>query len=381
MATRSTRLPPPGVDNDSIEEGDFIQGASVEDISIVENDAEDQLNKIFSESSGGQHTIEFKVKIYRLIPNKAESEWLFDCLPSDFPIDEILRDEYGGGNFDLRIFKSIGGAAKKLYKRLNLRIAPPSPLKRTIQSNPQTDQLAQVVGLLQQNQQQMMAFMREMSRSTVPVSQPSMVDMMTGMAALMTSMTGILPKPVSSQDPEKLFDIFTRGIEVGKEVSAEKGETSMMDIMGEMVKGISTAASTRQSAPAVPSAQPAPMYQQLQAPQPVQPPTGDPAMMEKMILKANLANMVKKAAAGSDPGLYVDFIIDNVSEDKLREWAFNPQVMTEFAAIEPGVMTHAVWFAEVLTGIKDYLTNPDSGADNTGHATELHPGHVGHNDT
>lgn len=381
MATRDKRLSSPGVENDDIDEGDFVQGATVEDISAVVNDAEEQLNHIFSESAGGQHTIEFKVKVYRVIPNKAESEWLFDCLPSDFPIDETLRDEYNGGSFDLRIFKSVGGSAKKLYKRINLRIAAPSTFKRNVQqSNPQTDQLAQVVALLQQSQQQMMGFMREMNKPAPVVPQPSLVEMMTGMATMLSTLNGVIPKP-SSADPEKMFDIFARGIEVGKEAAGNGDEPSMMGVLSEMVKSIGTAARNPQlPAPQVQHNQ---QMQRLQSPAPVQIPTpeSDPAMMEKMILKANLANMCKKAGQGSDPGLYADFVIDNVDEDKLRQWAFNPNIMSEFIVLVPEVAQHPVWFGEVLQCIKDYLTNLPPSDDNGSHVDELHTDNAGHDDT
>ncbi len=381
MANRNPRLPPP----DLTEDGDFIEGMKAEDISAMQNDADIQLDKIFSESAAGQHTIEFKVKVYKVVPNKAESEWLFDCLPSDFPINETLRDDYDGGKFDLRIFRREGGGGWKLHRRLDMSIAPLSQFRRTkqaLQNNPQTDQLAQVVGMLQQNQQQMLAFMREMNKPAVAPPQPSMLEMMTGMATMIGTLNGVIAKPTSA-DPEKMFDIFARGIEVGKEAAGNSDEPSMMGVLSEMVKSIGTAAKQQpviQHQQPVPMLQPAlnaPIYQQ---PQPQQS-ASDPAVMEKMILKANLANMCKKAGQGSDPGLYADFVIDNVDEDKLKQWAFNPAVMQEFIALVPEVAQHPVWFGEVLQCIKDYLTNSPNSDDNGSHVDELPPTDTGHDDT
>lgn len=62
------------------------------------------------------------------------------------------------------------------------------------------------------------------------------------------------------------------------------------------------------------------------------------------MFRVYLDSLVKKAAGGSNPELYAEYILDNAPEDQVRKFLGQPDALEQLAAINPGVAEHRAWF-------------------------------------
>jgi hypothetical protein len=94
-----------------------------------------------------------------------------------------------------------------------------------------------------------------------------------------------------------------------------------------------------------------------------------------MNMQQAVAFLVGKAAAGADPGLYADLVLDNVPEAMLRQvLAGDPVAM--LAKLDPRVTEHAEWFRELGALLTGALRADDVGP---GTDASTHDGQAGGN--
>lgn len=70
--------------------------------------------------------------------------------------------------------------------------------------------------------------------------------------------------------------------------------------------------------------------------------------------------LIGRAAAGADPGLYADLVIDNVPESMLRH-VLAGDVVAQLSQIDPRVAQHAQWFRDLGAMLSEAL-RPDDAA-------------------
>lgn len=104
--------------------GDF------EDVSELQRDLDQELDSILSEFGGDGTIDEYQIRVYRPQPGKGNVSYLFACLPSELPILDKLRDDYGGGDFEVRIIKN-----NRIFRKRRTLIEPPIKKKTEPQTN------------------------------------------------------------------------------------------------------------------------------------------------------------------------------------------------------------------------------------------------------
>jgi len=97
MAAEKARLVAPDAEEVEFSE---IPG-HFDDVSDLEDDIDDQLRSITSEFGGEAGEVEFKLHVKRILKGKGEKAHLFVCLSTELPILDRLRDDYGGGRFEV----------------------------------------------------------------------------------------------------------------------------------------------------------------------------------------------------------------------------------------------------------------------------------------
>jgi hypothetical protein len=106
-------------DESPIFEGNF------EDISDIQDDIDRQMAEIIGEF-GAEEVNTTRIKFYRTIPNQGKMEWLFDITPAELPVMEKLRDEYGGGRYQARLYaKDSNDKIPRLKKSFEILIGEP----------------------------------------------------------------------------------------------------------------------------------------------------------------------------------------------------------------------------------------------------------------
>jgi len=331
-----------------------------DDISDLEEDFDDDLSQIFAEFGSSQDDRSFKIKVYRIIPDKGEMAWLFDCVPSELPISNRLRDEYGGGNFELRVYENSSGRMR-LKKKPRLVIEAP----RKVEQATQTD-LATLLKAMQEQQREMFAQLSDvMQRSSGMVNVPtSPFAMMKEMATAMVSMKEMM----QPQQNGNGFEMLLKGVELAKELNNGGSESSFIDLLRDVVKPMAPfigEAVQQQMQEAKKAPKLTPVLPNASAPPPGMPGAPQPGAaneqgnsdMQSQMISRYLNMLVNKAAAGAEPELYAELVLDNLPEQTIREQLLVPGILDELAKVNPGVNVHRDWFERLQTALQTFLND------------------------
>lgn len=358
--------------HDGFEDAEFIQTQTAEDLSLQQADTDEQINSIFAEVGSDKNDVSFHFQVWRIVKDQPDMNFLFKGSPADLPLMERLRDEYDGGKFHIQIYKN-----KKRFRRLTVSIEAPKKNVAQIVKNDMAE-LVREMGKQQQANFNMLkdTVMQMVGKPSTP--QLSEVDMMASMMKLMESMKGFVSPPVQQGpafDPEKMFDMFLKGMEMGRESGGGGGETGLMDLAKELIKSpllgsLAQAATTTAALPrtAQIGAKPALPRPTPETPSPTvaTAPTGD--IMQPHILKHYLNLLVQKAEKDSDPVLYAEFILDSVPQNIIEKNILREDLIEYASTIDPRVKQHSEWFMELRNHIHAVLTGQGEDGDNVPNA-------------
>lgn len=371
MATKS-------LTHDGFEDGEFIQTQTAEDVSLQQADTDEQINSIFSEVGSDKNDVNFHFQVWRVVKDQADMNFLFKGTPADLPLMERLRDEYDGGKFHIQIYKN-----KKRFRRLTVSIEAPKKNVAQIVKNDMAE-LVREMGKQQQTNFNMLkdTMLQMVGKPSTP--QLSEVDMMTSMMKLMESMKGFVTptaQPTSSFDPEKMFDMFLKGMEMGRE-SNSGGETGLMDIAKELIKSPLLGSLAQAASAPAPRPRIAPVAANPTLPRPpssadaipVSPPsTASPPgdTMQPQVIKHYLNLLVQKAEKDSDPVLYAEFILDSVPQNIIEKNILREDFIEYASSIDPRVKQYSEWFIELRDHIHGVLTGQGEDGDTASNADTI----------
>ena len=80
--------------------------AQSEDISALESDIDDQIDSITQEFGGDSRDTDYKISIYKIEEKQGKFGYCFSVVPSELPIIDRVREEFGAGKYESRIFKN-----------------------------------------------------------------------------------------------------------------------------------------------------------------------------------------------------------------------------------------------------------------------------------
>lgn len=312
-----------------------------EDISELMDDVDSELDSVTSEFGKDKNDVQLKIKLHRVLERKGEREWLFDILPSELPILDRVKDEYGGGKYEASLFKN-----GKLFRKFNFNIA--NPRLSFVPKNNQSDLLA-IANMMATQQEKQFAQLKELMQVNKPVQSFNTLEMITGVITLMGQMKNLFPQPAPS---DKSVDLLLKGMELMKDFTGDKGESSLIDVFRDLIKSPLLEKAIEGTASHVPNptlANPALLNPaQISATKP-----GEDKM--NLIVRGYLNQLIKKAAQNSDPELYAAFILDNVPEKTVREYLLREDLMAQLTAVNPQAAQYTEWFNELKNNIVEML--------------------------
>lgn len=351
--------------------------AEVEDVGGDPQKADplDELNSLMAELAG---SVSSNVTVYRT-GRGVQRAYVFKCDAASFSLD-VLRDKYNGGEFQLFITRD-----GVLWKNRTVTIEPPQAVRDP--APPPTAPAMDAVTLLREDLRKQNEMIAGVLRTlAAPAPPPRSIFEGVNMMELVQS-AGVLlnmlrPPPAPQQTPpvETYINALMKGVELAKEVKSEGGEsdTGLMGVVKEMLRSplLATAMQAAASQATAPQPQPRPQLPVRPRPPappvaaaapPVTPPAAPPAesfagetsdMMP--MLKMYLGLLVGKAAAQSDPGIYADLVLDNLSDEQLNQLLdAQPSPVDWLATIDPAVLTHREWFESLIAQVEGALTVDD----------------------
>lgn len=272
---------------------------------------------------------------------------------ADFSL-QVIQDRYGGGEYTLTVLDG----ARRYRKQATVAIAQPlKPLNAPAEPS-QLDKLASTIqASMKQTQDVLTLLLTRGQVASAPAADPQ--QMRTQLLQDLALMKGLLSGGQQGLAPDKMVDLIKTGMDIADKAGG--GGADLLSVVGKAVEtlGEPLAELIRQRA-MIPAGQPAAASLPVAgAPRPavqLKPkPQGGVMNMQQAV-----AYLVGKAAAGSDPGLYADLIVDNVPA-AILEPIVSGDVVAQLSQIDPRVADHAEWFRDLGRMLSEALSPDDAG--------------------
>lgn len=336
-----------------------------QDVSDLQGDIDSELSDVTSEFGKDENEVNFKIKLHRVLEKKGEREWLFDIVPSELPVMDRIRDEYGGGKYEASLYKN-----GRLFRKFHWSIASPRTNYIPPNKNNTLDMASVMNAMLAQQKEQFNQFKELMLQVARPAQTSTFnpMDMMTGLMAAMVQMKAFLSPPSnnSGDGAEKYISALTKGIELAKDLGGGGDkETNLLDVIRDLVKSpvfekvIESSSSVVASVPQIPVNQPIKIPQSENINQPGN--VNDMNFIEKKFIEPQLNNLVKLAKSGKNPELYAEVLLDNlppqINEEIINKYLTNENIIEDLSKINPEVKNHSEWFLAFKDAIKELISS------------------------
>lgn len=316
---------------------DAIETQASEVFDIGEEDA---LARVLE---GFGHDAKIKIKVSRVTP-KGPSY----CFSTDGEIDEdYIQAECGGGSYLCRIF--IDGALKKTVP-LNIED------RASLSTKPQATTAASMENIqLQMMREHNAMMLRLLEKSLGGGGNATPVGELTEAMKNVHQMTG-----GNSQKSE--MDTFIKGFEMALKINGNNGggtdwKSELLDVARDVLKPIAPVVAQHFLKSGAPEQQP---MQQQQPQQQQQLQLTDDQIRQQLAL--GIAYLKPKARKGSDPGLWIDLVVENAEEYGPFIHFVLTQDFGEFVKIDAEIANEplATWFKHFYDGLRSAFTEPDN---------------------
>lgn len=338
-------------------EGDTSNIEELEGLQEDASDFDDYLERVFAEVGDDVRSTEFVLKVYQVLPNQGQLAWLFNCTPSELPILDRLRDDYNGGQFEIRIYKN-----NRIFRRKTIIVKAPinkTPKPDDSLAKLMVDGFNRIVDKLQTiPQQQGMGNMPQIIYDPAKVLE-AMAGMMQGFQKM-----NMQNQPAPA-DPNSSIELFVKGAELASKFANNSGggsESSMLDVLRDFLKSPlleTMAEQQRANAQVRPTPRPRtanptpPQYESSVKVETPAMPTEDQQMYQ---MKMNYINMLlRKAQQDSSPELYAEYILDNVPEEIVTEHFTGEGVIDEIIKMQPAASQYRHWFTQLRDALIDMM--------------------------
>jgi len=329
--------------------------ADFTDVSETHNDVDDQIDMALAELGSDPDEVHVKIGVYKSLPGKGKVAWLFDTLPDEMPDIKLrIRNQYGSGDYEFRIYKN-----GRIFKRCRFCVEVPTRPEPTTQ--PQNSELSSILHMMLEQQNKQAEEFKALIVGLNNKPQVSMVDNLGPMIGLMLQAKQLFSQP--PQNNGNQIDMLLKGVELAKEIGGGGGESSMLDVVRDLLKSpilgeaIKLGASSQQG-PQRPRQEPqhprqSPPATMLTAPsQPTPahtPKQEDPPVLNisQYLIRAQIDMLINAAKRGDPPDLVAQQVLDNAPDSVLENYIFVDNAIERLAEIHQGILPHRNWFENV----------------------------------
>lgn len=265
-----------------------------------------------------------------------------------------LRDDHGSGKYRVRVLRN-----NRLYRRFDMDIEAPA---KPVQPERSSEMATVLTAFQQQAERTNQLLERLLTPPQNPFSQVPAVPQnpfqgIKEIAGVMTELRAMM-QPASSP-VEATMNAFIKGVEVAKGLSPENdsGETNIMDIIKEAVRGAMPVLidQARQSGVQVPQSSqevkplPSPQTQQSTP----QAPDANAQMVQEV--RQTILYLCGKAQQNADQELYAEWILDNWPRERIVGILGQTNAIPLLLQIVPEAQPFLPWFQKLIAEIKEIL--------------------------
>ena len=340
--------------------GETLDGQA-ENISDMQNDIDAELQDVLAAIDEDPKDVKIQIRVKQIEKNTGKAWHLFNALPSELPLTDRITEEYGGGTYEIWVYKN-NYRHKKSILRIKEKLKKPVDKMIAETKGDIAGLMATMMEQQRQSMEQMQKLILQASQNNQPAASASdPVQMMTAMMGAMVQMKEFIqPQQNGSQ-----IDGLIKGIELAKELAGGNGEKNINDTIVSLAKEfapplLSMAAREQQNPRPLP--QPAKPGQQVAPQNP--PPTGTQTMTpdEQRAFnefKSKVDFLVIKASHNTDPGFVADMVLELVHPDQLKPFLTRHDAMDYLAQFNPEVMNYRPWFESLKAELQTNLAEPE----------------------
>lgn len=354
-----------------IDDGDFID-VEGDDISELQNDLDNELNTIAAEFDADDNNINLFVKVYRVLTHGGGLAFVKDFYPSEFPILEKLRKYRGPGTYEFRVYGTINGK-KNLRRKFKTIIDNYNEESKEIEkSNSDIAALVNAMNTMQRTmqeqqqrqQEQYTGLLLQLLGKQSPAQSFDPIAIQNQTIAMMNSMKELFGNNQSAQ-PVNSMENFFKMIELAKDFQNDvtEGKTfgdvasKLVDRFGPYLTGVMEKMNEQQAhMQANPPGALQPFNNELKNKPPSHPkkiPLKEDALMLQLI--SDIKMLVDAASRNSDPDLYAELIFDKYPYDKVKEMAYDDNIIDNMIIINSNVANHRPWFENVVRLLRETI--------------------------
>ena len=342
------------VNGDAEYSEEFIEG-QFEDVSGLQGDLDEQMDAIFADIGGTDDAAEFSIRVYRNQEGRGKLAYLFSCLPSELPLLDRLRDDYSGGDFEVRVLKS-----NRIFRRRNVCVEPPPKIK-----TPVVDPTHQISGIATVMSE---GFVRlgelivsQNNQRQDPTSMKDMVETMVLMKQLQPEVTA----PINPL--QQIKDIVA--IQQSISGSGNSSETNVNDVLLTLAENVLPKLAEAGLAKADEKTVDVKKLENSSVVNPVIDSKTTSAPEKANPMKSHLVFLCFQASMKKDPALYAELVLDNTPDDKLDElvsFIGSDNAVDNLIALHPPVAKHKEWFLklseEIMKNVQVVEEKPETEA-------------------
>lgn len=331
-----TRLIGNDMAGEEVLEGDF------DDISALQDDVDGQIAAVIGEF-GDEEVNSTKLKVYRVVQNMGKMEWLFDCTVSELPIMQRLRDEYGGGSYEARLYaKTESDKWAKLKKKFEFLIGEPK--KQVINPNGNKEMVSVMVEGFNKLGE-LIAIQRQSS-------QPDMMAMQTNMMQNMLQMRELLGLGGQQKQPDPM-EQMTKFLEMQSAFSSirDDRETNTNDLLLSLANHVLP--QLAEMGKKEQELQAASLLDKKSNPVNTNNAQRTPATEkteENKAMKMQLVFLTGMAKKDADPMVYAQMILDQTPPEKISDllsFVSSPGALEKMTEIHEPIKNYSLWFTEL----------------------------------
>ena len=308
-----------------------------------------------------------EIKAYRVV--NGQLEYCAQFTPADFESGsfEMLRQRFGPGEYDLRLYAMNAERKYGLRSRTRIKIAPDT----TPPADRVSSEMARIMETVARGQQQMLDALVSI-KQTPPVDQMAQMTQMLQMMSLMREAMGFNQQPQKSSIAE-IMEAVREMRAVSDEINPKQEEPeSLMGMLPKVLDLVSQARTPQNPALMAPVELPQSMMQEN--PQPAAPaapaPTADeiaaaqakydPQTMTYIKLMAHVTHLCAMADDGKTPDEAAAYVVEECP-DEIIDLLDMPDAVAQLSAMLPQVKARADWFEKVRAAALLLLDDPEEG--------------------
>jgi hypothetical protein len=314
----------------------------------LEGDTSAEFERVLSGFDMTDSNVTYEIRVYRIASTEnvkgQREKYLFSVSPTELPIFDRIRNEYGTGIYRIRIYEYQG--KKPILKRaFDIEIEAPT-VRQTTTERP--SEIGVVLSAIEKSNANVMALMERLlerpQQNQIQTYDP--MAMMEKNLSMLSSLAGLRQEPRDNGlGVEAMLGLITKGMELGQQAQGSSEPKGVMDLIAAALPTLLEKFQMPAMTPTQPQTQP--IQHQPNQPPPQQMPNPAQAYLVQIIHQLG-----QQAKQKVDVAQVAPWLDENVPPAMLGELLHDPLALDKLSEAFPVIREERGWFAALFNELR-----------------------------